>query len=87
MFLRFIFPIIIMYIISIAKALKKMTVKKLKTFIFENYHQRMEFAKENSYYSIKKSERKIYNYLEEKIKKITEKIIRLVMLKNTINYF
>ena len=30
-----------------------MIVKELKDFIFENYHQQMGFAKENSYYSMK----------------------------------
>ena len=69
MFLRFIFPIIIMYIISIAKALKKMTVKKLKTFIFENYHERMEFAKENSYYSIKNQKERSTTTWKKKLKK------------------
>ena len=29
-----------------------MTVKKLKGFIFEDYYQRMGFAKENTYYSM-----------------------------------
>ena len=42
-----------MHILNIARAIKKMTVKELKDFTFENYHQRMGFAKENSYYSMK----------------------------------
>ena len=43
-----------MYIRNIAKAIKKMTVKELKVFIFEIYDQRIRFAKENSYYSMRK---------------------------------
>ena len=37
---------------NIASAIKKMTVNKLKDFIFENYYER--FVKESSYYSKKK---------------------------------
>ena len=40
-----------MYILNIAKTIKKITVKELKDFIFESYLQRMRFAKESSYYS------------------------------------
>ena len=38
-----------------------MIVKKLKYFIFENYHQQMGFAKEYSYYSMKHQKKRIYN--------------------------
>ena len=34
-----------MYILDIVNAVKKMTVKELKQFIFESYYQRMSFAK------------------------------------------
>ena len=47
-----------MYILNIAKAIKKMTVKELKGFIFENYHLRLGFDKENSYYSMKRRKKK-----------------------------
>ena len=30
---------------------KKMTIKEIKDFIFENYYGRVEFPKENSYYA------------------------------------
>ena len=33
--------------------MKKMTLNKLRDFIFENYYKRIEFVKESSYYSIK----------------------------------
>ena len=42
-----------MYILNIAKAIKKMSVNEIKDFIFENYYKRIGFSKENSYYSIK----------------------------------
>ena len=41
------FPSIIMYIINVAKTIKKMPVKEFKDFIFERYDHRMGFAKEN----------------------------------------
>ena len=47
-----------MYILDIAEAIKKMTIKELKDFIFENYHQRMGFANEYSYYSVKHKKKK-----------------------------
>ena len=59
----FCFPIMVMYILNIVRAIKKKTIKELKEFIFENYHQRMGFARENSYCSMKHQEKKIYNCL------------------------
>ena len=41
-FSRF-FPIIIMYILNITKAIKNMTIKELKDFIFENYYRQNRF--------------------------------------------
>ena len=52
-----------MYILSIVSAIKKMIVKELKDFIFENCQQRMGFSKENSYYSKKHQKKTIYNCL------------------------
>ena len=42
-------------------AIKKMIVKETTDFIFENYYKRIKFSKENSYFSIKHQEKKIYN--------------------------
>ena len=42
-----------MYVLNMVSAIKKMTVNELKDFFFENYYQRMGFARENSYYSAK----------------------------------
>ena len=36
-----------MYILNIVKAIKKMSVKELEDFFFENYHHRIGSAKEN----------------------------------------
>ena len=42
-----------MYILNINRAIKKISVNEIRDFIFENYHKRMGFSKENSYYSMK----------------------------------
>ena len=42
-----------MYILNIKRAIKKIYVNEIRDFIFENYHKRMGFSKENSYYSMK----------------------------------
>ena len=49
----FYFLSIMIYILNIAKAIKKMTVKELKNFTFKNYHQQMRFAKGNNHYLTK----------------------------------
>ena len=60
-----------MYILNIARALKKMYVNQIRYFIFENYYERIGFSKENSYNSIKGLEKKdlllLANRLIEKI--------------------
>ena len=35
------------------KTMKKMSVNKVRDFIFENYYERIGFSKVNSYYSMK----------------------------------
>ena len=42
-----------MYVLNITSNIKKITIKELKDFIFDNYYSRIEFARENSYYSLK----------------------------------
>ena len=61
-----------MYILNITTAIKKMKVKELKAFIFEIYHQRMGFAKENSYYLMKHQKKKGFTITATKL---TEKNI------------
>ena len=48
-----------MYILNIARAIKKMSVNEIRDFIFENYCKRIGFSKENSYYSMKRLKKKI----------------------------
>ena len=60
-----------------------MTVKKPKDFIFENYHQRMRFAKKQSLFN-ETSEK---TYLQLFATKLTEKIPDTCNAKNTINHF
>ena len=47
-----------MYILNIAKAIKKVLSNNLKDFIFENYHQRMGFPKKNRFYPTKHQKKK-----------------------------
>ena len=42
-----------MYILNIARAIKKMSVNEIKYFFFKNYYKRIGFSKGNSYYSMK----------------------------------
>ena len=53
-----------MHIRSIANAIKKITVNEIRDFFFENYYKRIGFSKENSYYSMKRQKKKIYNCLQ-----------------------
>ena len=47
-----------MYILNIARAIKKMSVNEIRDFIFENYYKRIRFSKENNYYSVKRLKKK-----------------------------
>ena len=46
---------------------KKLTVKELKEFIFENYYRRIGFAKENFCYSMKHQKKKDFLLLATKL--------------------
>ena len=46
-----------MYVLKIFSAIKKIKIKELKYFIFENYYEQIGFPKDNSYYS-KKQQKK-----------------------------
>ena len=46
------FPNIIIYILNIARAIKKISGNEIRDFIFENYYKQIGFSKENSYYSM-----------------------------------
>ena len=60
-----------MYILNINRAIKNISVNKIRDFIFENYHKRIGFSKGNSY-SVKLLKKKkdfllLANKLIEKI--------------------
>ena len=41
-----------MYILNIARVIKKMFVNEIRDIVFENYYKRVAFSKQNSYYSM-----------------------------------
>ena len=43
-----------MYILNIARAIKKMSLNEIRDFIFENYYKRIGFSEENSYHLMKR---------------------------------
>ena len=47
-----------MYILNIARAIKKTSVNEIRSFIFEIIKKELDFSKENSYYSMKPSKKK-----------------------------
>ena len=56
-----------MHTLKITSAIKKMTVNELGDFIYENYYERIKFARENSYYSIKKKKKKYLQLIATKL--------------------
>ena len=64
-----------MYKLNIViSAIKKMTIKELRDFIYENYYSRIRLTKENRYYPIKTSEKKKIYYNLLSLTKLIEKI-------------
>ena len=67
-----------MHIINNFRDIKKLTVKELKDFIDEKHYRRIEFLKENSYYSMKHQKKKDVFLLATKlIEKIPDATINL----------
>ena len=60
-----------MYILNIAKAIKKISINEIKDFIFENYYKRTGFSKESSYYLIKRSKKRLIVARKQINRKIT----------------
>ena len=58
-----------MYILNIARAIKKTSVNEIRDFIIENYYKRIGFSREDSYYSMKKIYEKDFNEKDLYIKK------------------
>ena len=59
-----------MYILNIARAIKKMSSNVNRDFIFENYYKRIGFFKENSYYSMKRLKKLLLLLVKKLIAKI-----------------
>ena len=55
-----------MHILQIVGAIKKMIIKELKDFSFENHYKQTGFTKENSYYSMKHKKEKKKNLSKTK---------------------
>ena len=47
-----------MHIINITRAIKNMSINKIRNFIFENYYERIRYSKENCYQSMKHLKRR-----------------------------
>ena len=71
-----------MYTVNIARAIKKMIANELRDFIFEKYYERIGFAKESSYYQMKRLIKKHLSL--HAIKLIEKKYLILLMLWNII---
>ena len=56
-----------------------MSVNEIRDFFFENYYKRIGFSKENSYYLMKRLERK-------DLLSLAKKYLIFLMLKNTMNH-
>ena len=60
-----------------------MSVNELRDFIFQNYYERIGFAKERSFFSIKCLKKTFFVAFNQISRK---KYLILVMLKNFINH-
>ena len=47
-----------MYILNIARDVKKMSLNEIRDFIFENYYKQIGFSEENSYHLMKRLKKK-----------------------------
>ena len=63
----FCFPNIIMFILNIASAIRKIAVNELRDSIFENYYKQIGFSEENSYYTRKHQEKKDLQLIATKL--------------------
>ena len=70
-----------MYTLNIARAIKKMTVNKIRDFLFGTYYKRIGFSKEKSFYSLKHLKKRVI----VACKQINRKK-KILMLENIINH-
>ena len=78
-----------MYIVIIARGIKKMSVNEIKDFMFENDYKLIGFSKEINYYSMKRLKKKkdlllLLNKLIEKYL-IPEHYQSFIRKKNTMS--
>ena len=78
----YVFLYIIIYILNIARAKKKIAVNEIRGFIFRNYYKKTGFSRKSSYYLIECFKKKDLLSLASKL---IEKIPILVLLKKIIN--
>ena len=57
-----------MYILNIARAIKRVSGNEIWEVIFESYYKKIGFPKENSYYSTKRLEKKDLLLLATKLR-------------------
>ena len=65
-------------VISVVGAIKKMTIKELKDFVYEKYYEWVRFIKESTYYSTKHQRRSFLSFAT----KLIEKCLILLIPKN-----
>ena len=65
-------------VISVVGAIKKMTIKELKDFVYEKYYEWVRFIKESTYYSTKHQRRSFLSFAT----KLIEKWLFLLIPKN-----
>ena len=54
-------------------AIKRIAIKELRDFIFNNYYRQIGFAKENSYYSMERQRKKdLLSFASKLIEKIPD---------------
>ena len=56
-----------MYIVDIARAIKKMNANEIRDFIYGNYYKRIVFSKKESYCSLKRLKKERLLSLENKL--------------------
>ena len=74
-----------MYILNILSAVKKMIVKEVKYFIFQNYYGRIGFTKKSSCHSIKHQKKK-YLLATKSIKKYLMLVMLITQQPKTIEH-
>ena len=73
-----------MYILNIKDSIKKMAVKILREFIYENYYKPISFTKNDNYYLLKKAKKDLVLFTNKLTTK--KKYLIILKLKNTMNY-